>query len=106
MSVNPIYQVVTANALKSGDVVYLTGCDEWSPELITAEFIDTSEQAEFRLSVATRQTRLVVDAHLATVEMTDNGPVPVTRREALRASGPSIAFGAGAANPGAAIAAE
>ena len=44
-------------------------------------------------------------AHLAKVEITDNGPVPLTRREALRASGPSIAFGAAALVP-AAIAAE
>ena len=93
MSAHPISQVVTANALESGDVVYLTGCDEWS------------DHAEFRLSVAERQSRLVVDAHLASVEITDNGPVPLTRREALRASGPSIAFGAAAQFP-AAIAAE
>ena len=105
MSVNPIYQVVTANALDTGDVVYLTGCDEWSPEIMFSEFIDDADHADFRVSVAQRQTRLVVDAHLASVEMTDNGPVPVTRREALRAAGPSIAFGA-AIDHAAAIAAE
>ncbi len=94
MSAHPISQVVTANALATGEVVYLTGCDEWSAEIVQAEFIDDADHADFRLSVATRQTRLVVDAHLASVEITDNGPVPLTRREALRASGPSIAFGA------------
>ena len=91
MSTQPQFKVVTANALDTGDVVYLTGCDEWSPELMFAEFIDDAEHADFRLIVAQGQTRLVVDAHLADVEITDNGPVPVTRREALRASGPSIA---------------
>ncbi len=105
MSAHPISQVVTANALESGDVVYLTGCDEWSVEITHAEFIDDTDHAEFRLSVAERQSRLVVDAHLASVEITDNGPVPLTRREALRAAGPSIAFGAAAQFP-AAIAAE
>ena len=93
MSAHPISQVVTANALATGDVVYLTGCDEWSVEIVHSEFIDDADHAAFRLSVAQRQTRLVIDAHLASVEITDNGPVPLTRREALRASGPSIGFG-------------
>lgn len=101
MSTQPSFQVVTANALDTGDVVYLTGCDEWSPEILMAEFIDEAEHAEFRLTVASRQTRLVVDAHLAEIEITDNGPIPLTRREALRANGPSIA-----AAPSHAIAAE
>ncbi|MDU8926703.1 DUF2849 domain-containing protein [Alisedimentitalea sp. MJ-SS2] len=91
MSTQPNFHVVTANALDTGDVVYLTGCDEWSPEILTAEFIDDTEHADFRLFVAQGQTRLVVDAHLAEVEITDNGPVPLTRREALRAQGPSVA---------------
>ena len=65
MTAQPRFRVVTANALTSGDVVYLTGCDEWSPELLHAEFIDDADHADFRLTVASRQTRLVVDAHLA-----------------------------------------
>ena len=104
MTAHPSFRVVTANALASGDVVYLTGCDEWSPELLHAEFIDDADHADFRLTVASRQTRLVVDAHLAEVAITDQGPVPVTRREALRATGPSVATGHRIAQP--AIAAE
>ena len=90
MTAHPSFRVVTANALASGDVVYLTGCDEWSPELFHAEFIEDAEHADFRLFVANGQTRVVVDAHLAEIEMTAEGPVPTTRREALRAAGPSI----------------
>lgn len=86
MSNDPIYQVVTANAVDTGETVYFTGCDAWSPELFHAEFIDEAEHADFRLSIADRQTRLVTGAYLADVAMTANGPVPVTRREALRAA--------------------
>ena len=105
MSANPISQIVTANALATGDVVYLTGGNDWSVEIVNAEFIADDDQATRRLSEAEQQAQIVIDAHLAKVEITDNGPVPLTRREALRASGPSIAFGAAALVP-AAIAAE
>ncbi len=103
MPSDPVYKLVTANALASGDVVYLTSCDEWSPEIVEAEFIDDAQHAEFRLSVAQRQTRLVVGPYLADVTVTANGPIPVTRREALRATGPSIAVGPA---PATALAAE
>lgn len=71
------FKVVTANALDNGNVVYLTGCDEWSPEILHAEFIDDADHADFRLFVASRQTKLVEEPRLAPVEITDNGPVPV-----------------------------
>ena len=103
---DPVYKIVTANALTSGDVVYLTGSDDWSPEIVEAEFIDDAEHAESRLVAAQRQAHLVVGPYLADVTITANGPVPVTRREALRASGPSIAFGAESASRPTAIAAE
>jgi hypothetical protein len=90
MSAQPTYKIVTANALDTGDVVYLTGCDEWSREIFHAEFIDDEDHAEFRLFVAEKQDRIVVAPYLAQVRMTDTGPVPVTRRETLRASGPSV----------------
>ena len=101
MSANPIYQVVTANALAH------RRCG-LSHRLRRMERRDhpcrvyrrRREHAEFRLSVAEGQTRLVVDAHLAEVEITDHGPVPVTRREALRAAGPSIALAPAPACPG------
>lgn len=89
MPAKPQIQVITANALETGDVVYLTGHDEWSPRLSEAELIGDPERASLCLAVAERQTCRVVDAHLAAVEITDAGPVPVTRREALRARGPS-----------------
>lgn len=95
MSAHPISQVVTANALATGDVVYLTGTNDWSVEIVEADYITDPDLAALRLSQAQRHAGQVIDAHLASVEITENGPVPLTRRETLRAFGPSIAFGTG-----------
>lgn len=105
MTVNPISQVITANALSSGDVVYLAQSGEWSVEIVDAAYFDDKASAEDRMAQAEKDVLAVVDVHLADVEITANGPVPVTRREALRANGPSIAYGAAAQNA-VAIAAE
>ena len=90
MTDHPIFQVVTANALTTGDVVYLSGCDEWSPDLAHAELIDDAGLADVRLSAAQRQDSLVVGPYLAKVALTDAGPRPVHFREVFRATGPSI----------------
>ena len=66
-----------------------------------ADMIDKSNRLGFRILIIDRSTATIV----ADSGANDNGPVPLTRREALRASGPSIAFGAAAQFP-AAIAAE
>lgn len=103
---DPVSKVITANALTSGDVVYLTGRGDWSPEIVEADFITDAAKAADRLSEVQRQTHLVIGPYLAEVTITANGPVPVTRREALRAAGPSIAFGPGSVSDANAIAAE
>lgn len=76
MTTQPELQVVAAQARSGGQIVYLTGCDEWSPEILHAEFIDDADHADFRLFVARRQTRLVEAPRLASVEITENGPLP------------------------------
>jgi hypothetical protein len=77
MSSQPALSVVAAQSRQSGQIVYLTGCDEWSPEILHAEFIDDAEHADFRLFVAQRQTKLVEAPRLAPVEITENGPLPL-----------------------------
>lgn len=67
------YAVVTANSISDGQRVYLTGCDEWSPDLTHAEMISQDEHAAFRLFVATRQTRLVTGPELAQVTIDADG---------------------------------
>ena len=82
-------QVVTANDLITGHVVYLTAADSWSGTLAEAEVLTDEADAQIRLLDAQRQTGVVVGAYLAEVRPTPQGPAPVHFREAFRAKGPS-----------------
>lgn len=82
-------QVVTANDLITGHVVYLTALDRWSDHLHDAEVLTDEAHAQIRLLDAQRQSRVVVGAYLAEVRATEAGPIPAHFREAFRATGPS-----------------
>ena len=84
--------VVTANALREGDVVYLTATDGWSRRLSEAEVLTDEAEAQLRLLVAERQSDRVVGAYLAEVRLTPDGPEPTRLREAFRRAGPSNRF--------------
>ena len=85
-------QVLTANRLSDGLVVYLGSDDRWI-EVISDAAISRSDSDETRLlkvgsrSVAARQ---VVDPYL--IEVREEGCLirPVRFREAIRAGGPTI----------------
>ncbi|OSP56329.1 DUF2849 domain-containing protein [Pseudoruegeria sp. SK021] len=82
-------KIVTANALRDGDVIYLTEDDGWSPDIAKAELIDDEAHAEIRLIFASQQTGEVVGAYLADAVADTNGPKPVHFREVFRSRGPS-----------------
>ncbi|MFZ1471194.1 MAG: DUF2849 domain-containing protein [Paracoccaceae bacterium] len=82
-------KVVTANALRAGDVVYLTADDSWTPHHHQAELIDDEAHAQMRLLHAAAQKLVVVGAYLADARPGPNGPEPVHFREAFRTRGPS-----------------
>jgi hypothetical protein len=82
-------QVVTANALLEGDVVYLTADDGWSRDIRDAEVIEDEAHAQIRLIDAQMQANRVVGAYLADVRPDVSGPQPVHFREVFRAAGPS-----------------
>jgi hypothetical protein len=82
-------QVVTANALVEGDVVYLTADDRWSRHHHEAELIEDEAHAQMRLLHATAQRQAVVGAYLAEARMGARGPEPVHFRETFRTRGPS-----------------
>lgn len=85
-------KVVTANALREGDVVYLTPDDRWTRRHVEAELIDDEAHAQMRLLFAAAQKLEVVGAALADAKAGPNGPEPVHFREAFRARGPSNYF--------------
>ncbi len=84
-------QVVTANALRSGKVVWLTAEDTWSLALQDARVFTDAALAAAALSQAAKRSAEVVGCYLADVRATDTGPEPVHFREAYRRDGPSLA---------------
>jgi len=82
-------QVVTANDLRLGDVVYLTADDRWTRQHHEAELIEDEAHAQMRLLHASAQKLIIVGAYLADARSGPNGPEPIHFREAFRTRGPS-----------------
>ena len=84
--------VLTANDLVEGHSVFL--CPEgWQPDIAQALVAVTPEQAEELLALGQRYVgeNAVVGPYLIDVNLEDRAPVPVLRRERIRAAGvPSI----------------
>lgn len=81
-------KVVTANDLTSGDVIYLTVADTWSPQHSQAELLEDEAHAQLRLLDGAR-AKTAVGAYLADAKRGPHGPEPVHFREAFRARSPS-----------------
>lgn len=81
-------KIVTANDLQSGDVIYLTADDQWSPHHAQAELIEDEAHAQLRLLDGQR-AKNAVGVYLADAKRGNSGPEPVHFREAFRARGPS-----------------
>ena len=82
-------KVVTANALLSGEVVYFTANDDWSPRLNEAELLTDEAHAQVRLVEASARQSEIVGAYLADMAPGENGPEPTHFREDFRRTGPS-----------------
>ncbi|RVT84492.1 DUF2849 domain-containing protein [Rhodobacteraceae bacterium CCMM004] len=82
-------KIVTANCLRSGEAVWLTADDRWSPDMADAELIEDEAVADDRLLFALAQGDRVVGAYLADARPGRDGPEPVHFREAFRTRGPS-----------------
>ena len=82
-------KVVTANALLSGEVVYFTEADAWSPHLSEAELLTDEAHAQLRLVEASARQSEIVGAYLADMAQGASGPEPVHFREDFRRTGPS-----------------
>ena len=84
-------QVVTANHLLEGDVIYLTADREWSRDLADAGVVD-GDEATTLLAFAEAQVDEVVGAYLFDVDISSGSPQPTHFREAFRTRGPSNYF--------------
>ncbi len=85
-------KVVTASDLLIGDVIYQTADDGWTRDLAQAEVITDEAHGQLRLLDAQRQVNRIVDAYLADVRPTRDGPQPTHFREEFRRTGPSNYF--------------
>ena len=85
-------KVVTANILNDGVVVYLTAGGAWTEQLAKARFLtDEAEQARLLRNAEQDVERLIiVDPYLMDAANGPGGPEPVSQRERIRATGPTI----------------
>jgi hypothetical protein len=84
-------QVLTANRLSVGEVVYWNAAKGWVNYLHDAEILADDKADDVLNSAGARsvQERLVVNPYLFEVRVDGGSVVPVKTREAIRAAGPS-----------------
>ena len=83
-----IVQVVTANRLRDGVIVWLTARNTWSEEFLESKPLRDEAEAKAALDATSVdvKARLVVGPYLAEVNETPEGLQPVNARERIRAS--------------------
>ena len=81
-------QVVTANRLRDGVIVWLTPQHRWSEEFAASKPLRDAAEAEAALAAAGAdvKARLVVGPYLAEVNETPEGLQAASARERIRAS--------------------
>ena len=85
-------QVLTANRLRDGDVVYWAEGEVWGEELSKAIVFKDADavaagEAHGRLGV---EERLIIDAYFFPVSLTGDEIQPTQTREVIRAKGPTV----------------
>ena len=85
-------QMIIANRLNDGIVVFLGEADRWVPKIKEGLVIeDEAEQQRLLATAKAHEAKcLVVDPNLIEVVVEANGPRPTSIREAIRAFGPTI----------------
>ena len=80
-------QMITANRLRDGAVVYFTAGKAWSETFAEGAVWNDKDSAESALTESKEsvKARIVVEPYLFDVAMTDAGPQPTSARERIRA---------------------
>ena len=84
-----IPQVVTANRLRAGDVVYLTATDDWVSDIAQARVAnDVADLACLEATGARAvAAQSVVAVYAIDVDLTTGTPKPMSVKEHIRAAG-------------------
>jgi len=90
-------QIVTANRLRDGAVVYLAAGGAWTEWLADSRVAGSEEETAALLSIAEEATRghIVVDAYAMAVAEANGEIAPLSQRERIRALGPTTHPGLG-----------
>lgn len=85
-------QVMTANRLDDGAVVYLDPQGRWIESLSQAAVAEDAEacRALEAQAVRAQKSQLIVGPYLFAVALAPEGPRPLGQREIIRAAGPSV----------------
>jgi hypothetical protein len=88
-------QIVIANRLNDGLVVFLRENGEWteSIEAGTLANDETAGQRLLKIAQAAEASSQIIDPYLITIDETGGQRRPVKFREAIRASGPTVQTG-------------
>ncbi len=84
-------QAVTANLLVDGRVAFLTWEGDWSEKVEDSHVVTSNEEAEWLLDSAQRavSAQVVIDPYLIEVSDSNGSAWPLSRREQIRAAGPT-----------------
>ena len=85
-------QVVTANRLTDGVVVYLAKDHSWAERIEDSRLSSSASDGEAMIACAAKAVteREVIDPYLIDVTATVGAVVPTSYREVIRAVGPSV----------------
>lgn len=85
-------QIVTANRLGDGEVVWLGTGGQWVETVEAAQVFDSKEAVAEALALGARAVaeRLIVEPYEIDVTQKDGRIVPVRLREKIRATGPTF----------------
>ena len=85
-------QLVIANRLNDGLVVYLTKNGDWSESIAAASVAADNAQGERLMEIATQAKAgcRVIDPYLIEITEDADGHKPVSFREAIRVAGPTV----------------
>ncbi|WP_370675496.1 DUF2849 domain-containing protein [Pleomorphomonas sp. PLEO] len=88
----PMPDILTANRLSDGDVVYRTAPGDWVADVDAAELIDGAARLAVAEAAAQADVKAakVLDVATIAVEVTDGHIVPKRLRERIRAFGPTV----------------
>ena len=85
-------QIVTASATRDGQPLYRRADGNWTPNLSAANVVDDEGDAKAQLEAARREEARVCDPYLIDVSRDGGRVVPISIRERIRATGPTIAL--------------